>query len=205
MELTRRDALAALGAAGLSVGGALAWSAFDDDGDPPEATHEIRTLVAVARVVYPSDVDGVEAFVETYAARRFDGPGSSASESDPSSSDGPASDAHESDAPASDAPASDATGLAAVVADLDAETRAWYDEPFADLDRDDRDQFLRGLSVDTADPDPDGDLAERVRHYLVNDLLFALYSTPIGGELIGIENPPGHPGGLASYRRGPET
>jgi len=43
----------------------------------------------------------------------------------------------------------------------------------------------------------------RVRYYLVNDLLFALYSSPTGGKLVGIENPQGHPGGTGSYQQPP--
>jgi len=61
------------------------------------------------------------------------------------------------------------------------------------------------MSVDTADPVPDGDDVERVRYYVVNELLFALYSSPTGGELVGLENPRGNPGGLASYQRGPQS
>jgi hypothetical protein len=60
------------------------------------------------------------------------------------------------------------------------------------------------LGVRTAEPDPDGTDVERVRYYVVNELLFALYSSPTGGELVGLENPQGHPGGIDSYRRGPD-
>jgi hypothetical protein len=42
-----------------------------------------------------------------------------------------------------------------------------------------------------------------VRYYVVNELLLALYASPTGGELVGIENPQGHPGGTASYQQGP--
>jgi hypothetical protein len=62
------------------------------------------------------------------------------------------------------------------------------------------------MGADTADPDPDpdGTDAGRVRYYVVNELLYALYASPTGGELVGIENPRGYPGGTASYRRGPD-
>jgi hypothetical protein len=59
------------------------------------------------------------------------------------------------------------------------------------------------MGVHTADEDPDGTTAERIRFYVVNELLFALYASPAGGRLVGIENPQGHPGGAESYRRGP--
>ena len=79
----------------------------------------------------------------------------------------------------------------------------WYGSEFDALDPDRRDQLLREMGVDTADEAPDGTDAERVRYYLVNDLLLALYASPTGGGLVGIENPQGHPGGTDSYQRGP--
>jgi hypothetical protein len=42
-----------------------------------------------------------------------------------------------------------------------------------------------------------------VRYYVVNELLYALYTSPTGGELVGIENPQGHPGGHESYQHEP--
>jgi hypothetical protein len=60
------------------------------------------------------------------------------------------------------------------------------------------------MGVDLVDPDPDGFSAERVRFYLVNELLYALYSSPTGGTLLGLENPQGYPGGSESYQQGPE-
>ncbi|MEA5408870.1 hypothetical protein VB773_15715 [Haloarculaceae archaeon H-GB2-1] len=57
----------------------------------------------------------------------------------------------------------------------------------------------------TAEPNPDGTTAERVRYYLVNEPLYALYASPTGGTLVGIENPQGHPGGTESYQRGPQS
>ena len=48
-------------------------------------------------------------------------------------------------------------------------------------------------------------MSDRVRFFVVNELLFALYSSPTGGSLVGIENPVGHPGGTESYQHaGPE-
>jgi len=54
-----------------------------------------------------------------------------------------------------------------------------------------------------ADENPDGTAAERVRFFVVNELLLALYASPTGGELVGIENPQGYAGGAESYQRGP--
>jgi hypothetical protein len=171
MELTRRDAVAALAAAGVATAGVAL-----DDADPLEAGERdpLRVLQAVAHVVYPSDVSGVDAFVRRYLAGRLD-----------------------------DRPAY-REGVLDAVALVDARARTWYDAPAADLDPTDLDALLREIGADRVDPDPDGSDAERVRFFVVNELLYALYSTPTGGELVGIENPQGHPGGTDSYQRGPD-
>jgi len=68
MELTRRDVIAALAATGAAVG-AGATLIEEPDGDPVGG-HEVETLVAVAGVVYPSAVEGVESFVRQYSVNR---------------------------------------------------------------------------------------------------------------------------------------
>jgi len=171
MELTRRDVLAALAASGAAVGAGV--SLASNPGEGPVGDHEVDTLVAVARVVYPSEVDGVESFVRRYSVAR--------ARSRPEY----------------------AEGVADSVATLDEYTQTWEDADFADLDTERADRTLSGFEVDTADPDPAGSDRERVRYYLVNELLYALFTTPTGGELAGIENPQGHPGGTTSYQRGP--
>lgn len=171
-ELDRRDVLKALGAAGVTVGGGAAlmeWTAeeqFDD--------HDRRTLHAVAQTVYPSELQGIESFVDGFVSGRV------------------AADAERADA------------LADAVTALDDYTREWEASPFRELDVETRDETLRAMGVDIADPDPEGTPRERVRYYLVNELLYGLYSSPTGGELVGLENPQGHPGGTSSYRRPPE-
>lgn len=172
MDLSRRDALAALAAAGAVGGGvALAGRGGDDAGDDTLGNDALDTLVAVAHVVYPSEVEGIEGFVRTYADGRY-----------------------------ADRPERRA-GLVAAVSDLDAAARDFFDAPVTDLPPEDRNRLLRELGVDTADPVPDGTLSERVRFHVVNELLYALYASPTGGRLVGIENPIGHPGGTESYRR----
>jgi hypothetical protein len=64
---------------------------------------------------------------------------------------------------------------------------------------------LREMAVDTAEPRREGEPRETVRYYVVNELLLALYSSPTGGELVGIENPQGYAGGIDSYQRGPQA
>ncbi|WP_138797366.1 gluconate 2-dehydrogenase subunit 3 family protein [Halostella sp. PRR32] len=178
MELTRRDALAALGSGGVVAGVGVAGlhrslSELPDDGRDLTPERERDLLVAVARIVYPSELDGVSEFVETYVAGR----------------------------------AADRDGyresVRAALVTLDERARTWRDAEFLSLDGAEREAHLRELGVDAADPDPTGTDAERIRYFVVNELLYALYTSPTGGELVGIENPQGHPGGTDTYRRGP--
>jgi hypothetical protein len=142
-------------------------------GDGPVGDHEMETLVAVGHAVYPSAIENVREFVEQYSATRV-----------------------------RDRPEY-AAGVADAVAALDEYSQDWEDARFVDLSTARATETLSGFSVDTADPDPEGSDRERVRYYLVNELLYALFTTPTGSGLAGIENPQGHPGGTASYQRGP--
>ncbi|MDS0298941.1 gluconate 2-dehydrogenase subunit 3 family protein [Halogeometricum sp. S1BR25-6] len=180
MELTRRDALAALAAGGAgSLAGCAAPRASDDGTGEREGEaatvgdHEMETLVAVAEVVYPSTVDGVSEFVRTYTGGRVDG-----------------EDAY-------------ARGVAAAVESLDGYTEEFHGDRYAALPASTRREVLDYMSVDVVEPAPDGTAAQRVRYYVVNELLYAFYTSPTGAGLTGLENPPGHPGGTESYREGP--
>ncbi|AFK19068.1 gluconate 2-dehydrogenase subunit 3 family protein [Haloferax mediterranei ATCC 33500] len=182
MRLTRRDALAVLAGLGIT-GGAVAVSQFDpptadadgdsevDDGEHPETDADLlATMSAAAEVIYPSQAEGIDEFVETYVVGR----------------------------------ATDESRRAAIVeavTELDEVARDWYGAPFAELSADNRDSLLRELGVAAADPVPDGNVSERLRFHVVNELLYAFYSSPTGGRLVGIENPIGHAGGTESYRR----
>ena len=174
MELTRRDAVAALGALGAGTAGAgcLQQAATDEAEDDSKSVQE--TLVAAAEVLYPSAVDGIDEFVEAFLMGRLD--------------DGPHAD-----------------GVRAAVDALDTRAESWYGDRFAALAAEDRESLLREAGVAAAAEDPDGTTAEQLRYYVVNELLMALYSSPTGGELVGIENPQGHAGGIDSYQRGPEA
>ncbi|MFB6142510.1 MAG: gluconate 2-dehydrogenase subunit 3 family protein [Halorientalis sp.] len=170
MELTRRDALAALTSAGVVVGGGAAALArreslsFDSSGPDPATV--VDTLVAVAEVVYPSAVSGVGDFVEAYSVERI---------------------RRRPDYRA---------GVREAVGDLNAYVAVHADaETFAALDVETRDVVLRRLGIDAAEPEREGTVSGRARYYLVNELLYALYTTPTGGELVGISNPQGYPGG----------
>ncbi|WP_435363751.1 gluconate 2-dehydrogenase subunit 3 family protein [Haloarchaeobius sp. DYHT-AS-18] len=177
MELTRRDALAALASGGVVVGsGAAALSQSDlrEAEETVDAEVDVETLVAVAEVVYPSEAENVESFVRTYVAGRTTGRPDYR------------------------------TGVAEALSALDELARSWYDGPYTTLDQETRDSLLREVGVDAIDPDPGGSTAAQVRYFVVNELLYAFYTSPTGGELAGTENPIGHPGGTESYQRGPE-
>jgi hypothetical protein len=202
MELTRRDALAALASAGI-VGGAGAAALSRDQRGPDEPTDEatldaesrdemsgptgtavatdegarteaiLDALVGTATVVYPSAVENVEAFVRTYGREKL-----------------------------SERPAY-REGADRALESIDSQAELTLDASFAELEGVERETVLKRLGADSASPDPEGSAPGRVRYYYVNEVLFALYSSPTGGELVGIENPQGHPGGTDSYQRGP--
>jgi hypothetical protein len=180
MELTRRDAVAALASLGTASGAIALGQYHEGADDSPETSTETvseeetvhRVMTGVAHVVYPSSVEGIESFVTTFLSGRLDRPEHGA-------------------------------GVRDAVSALDQRARDWYDRPVTELDDGDREQLLSEMGVDTAEEDPEGTTAERVRYYVVNELLLALYASPTGGELVGIENPQGHPGGTDSYQRGP--
>lgn len=174
MRLTRRDALAALAGAGIVGGGAVAAVTRERPADPRGDGAVLDVLVAAAEVIYPADVSGIHEFVEAYSLGRIK------------------------------ARAGYREGVREATAILGDHAREWYGEPFSDLSPGRRDALLREMGVDTAEPIPDGLAPQRVRFYVVNELQYALYTSPAGGRLVGIENPQGHPGGTDSYRRGPE-
>ncbi|MFB6141225.1 MAG: gluconate 2-dehydrogenase subunit 3 family protein [Halosimplex sp.] len=190
-KLTRRDALAALAAAGVTAGtaGCNAIATDRDEGtadgpgdrsgpEPPfgpVGQREFAVLTAAAGVLYPGELDGIDEFVAEFVSGR-----------------------------ATEQP-DHAAGIAEAARYVEEWSRSWMDEGFVELDRSDREAALDRMGAREADPDPDGGDVERVRYYVVNELLFALYSSPTGGKLVGIENPQGYPGGAESYRRGPQS
>lgn len=92
--------------------------------------------------------------------------------------------------------------LTATISELDSVTNSTYGDRFAELpSRSRREQVLRSLGVDRVPSRPDGTVPERVRYHLVNSLLYALFTTPKGSKLAGVESPRGHAGGFAPYRK----
>lgn len=172
MELTRRDALVALGAigGGTAALGTVRRGVFNDL-DEDEVTDRLH---AVAETIYPSEVDVDRSFVSTYVVGRLNN-----------------RDEY-------------VRAQADALETLDIHARRQAGRSVTALQSSDRRSVLRTMGVHTAHPNPDGTPEERVRYYVVNDLLYVLFSTPTGGELVGCENPPGHPGGLDAYQRGPD-
>lgn len=171
MKLTRRDALLALSAGGLAVGAESVANRASDVEQPGLTTTELDTLVALAEILYPTQVDPSAAFVETFVVERF-----------------------------SDRRAR----LETAVESLRKVARRDTGRGFESLSPNRRESVLRATGADRAYPDPNGTRAQQLRYYLVNGLLFALYSTPHGAELVGSTNPRGYPGGQEAYQRRPE-
>lgn len=178
MELTRRDALAALAASGTLLGGTIAHTA------PPRSTpstptqeatdtsldpHYLDTTIDIAAVIYPSQVTGLRDFVTTYLNGRLDD-------------------------------ADYTTGFTATIDRLDELSTDWYQAKYVDLTPANQETMLHETGAATADPAPSGTPGSRIRYYLVNELLYALYTSPTGGRLVGIENPQGYPGGITTYQ-----
>jgi hypothetical protein len=170
MNLTRRQALVALG--GLGVGAGAYGSGL---AAPARASEDrVETATAVAEVVYPSAVAVDRTFVEGRLFGR--------TEPRPGHFD----------------------GLERAIDELDGFARSQFGAPMSSLAPARRVRVLDELGVYAVHPASEGTTAERVRYYLVNDLLYVLFTHPTGGALVGVPNPPGYPGGNELYQRGPE-
>ena len=184
MKLTRRDAAAALAAIGATGGVALGVRRATDAGAVGEADTELDGDGLPDDETVRTAMTAVAEAVYPDAVSGIDAfvDGFLAGRLDGSSHD---------------------AGIRAAVADVESAARSWYGAPVAGLPPSERGDVLRELGADTAEENPQGTTAERVRYYVVNELLLALYASPTGGELVGIENPQGYAGGAESYRQGP--
>lgn len=169
MELTRRDALLVLAGGGLVGVTASRREAGSDSGSPIGQT-DVRTLAAVAEVLYPSAVEPTPEFVETYVIGRHG-----------------SEDRYQ-------------TGLREALETLRRWSTRLTGKELHTLPPDRREHVLRAEGADLSYPDPEGTDAQQVRYYVVDDLLYALYATPKGAALVGQPNPAGYPGGTESYR-----
>lgn len=134
----------------------------------------VATAAAVAEVVYPTAANVDESFIER---RLFGRAGTS--------------DEH-------------FEHLVEALETVEKRARALYGGSMSSLSSANRRRVLDDIGVYSVHPRPDGTSAERVRFYLVNDLVYALFTHPKGGGLLGVPNPPGHPGGNELYQRGPQ-
>ena len=131
-------------------------------------------LVAVAEVLYPSSVAVTREFVETYSLGRQ---------------------------------SVDEEYLARMSETLEevrTTSRLETGRAYASLGPDLRDEVLRATGADRAYADPEGTVAQRIRYYVIDELLYAFYATPKGAEFVGSRNPVGYPGGTEAYQQRPE-
>jgi hypothetical protein len=101
-------------------------------------------------------------------------------------------------------PAERRAGMATAVRRLDDGATRYVGAEFAALSQAERTAVLDRLGVSLVESDPTGSVAAQIRYHLVNSLLYALFTSPTGSELVGIRNPTGHPGGYESLMRAPE-
>lgn len=144
-------------------------------GDGPLTDDERAQLRAAAEVLYPSAVSVDADFLRTYVTGRY-----------------------------SDRP-TDRRRLQAALAFLDDVAGDRFGTRFTALPVADRERVLHAIGVDRVGSVADGRQPEQVRYYVVNDLLYALYASPLGGRLVGRDNPTGYAGGLDAYQRGPDA
>ncbi|MFB6293066.1 MAG: gluconate 2-dehydrogenase subunit 3 family protein [Halonotius sp.] len=162
MELTRRDAVTALTAAGITTTAGCAGLTKNTGGDAePKAV-----LVSLAEVLYPSDVEPTAEFIETFMYGRI---------------------------------SDEEAYREKLTAGIETLNRLASDEQgsaFHTLSADQRRSVIENTDLRSGASEPDGSNVERVNYYLLDELLFAFYSSPTGGELVGNKNPRGYPGGF---------
>ena len=162
MELTRRDAVTALTAAGITATAGCSGLAGDTAGD----AEPMDTLVGLADVLYPSDIEPTAEFIETFMYGRITDEESYREE---------------------------------LTAGIETLNRLASDEQggaFHTLSADQRRSVIENTDLRSGPSEPDGSDVARANYYLLDELLFAFYSSPTGGELIGNMNPRGFPGGF---------
>ncbi|WP_050032181.1 hypothetical protein [Halorubrum halophilum] len=90
-------------------------------------------------------------------------------------------------------------GVVRALSELDSRSRRHFGSSFGGLSRAQGERLLATLGVNRVQSRPEGTLAERARYHLVNSVLYALLTRPVGTEPFGIGNPIGFPGGFASH------
>ena len=160
----------------LAGGGLVASTTFAEDAIDRDATMngtDLETLGALAEVLYPSSVTVTDGFVETYVLGRE------------AVDDGYLA------------------GLSGALDAVRATSKRETGRAYASLDAGLRDHVLRATGTDRAYANPEGTTAQQIRFYVVDGLLYALYTTPRGAGLVGNDNPEGYPGGTRVYQQPP--
>ncbi|MDS0257788.1 gluconate 2-dehydrogenase subunit 3 family protein [Haloarcula sp. S1CR25-12] len=177
MKLTRRDAIGALSTAGIAaVAGceSLGGDRTDTEsgtktaaGTPGdgEMGSDSGAMMALAEALYPSDAEVTEEYLGTYLYGRMVDEESYRTE------------------------------VQAGVDTLDRLARDAHESRFAELSGGERVGLIEDTDLRTGDSVPDGTDIQRANYYLVDELLFAFYASPTGGERVGNPNPRGWPGG----------
>ncbi|MFC7019290.1 MULTISPECIES: hypothetical protein [Haloarcula] len=180
--LSRRQLLAALGGAAVAAGGygygvrggaGLTPGGGGDASDSPASPAHVETLTALAEAIYPPSMAVDESWIENRVFGRVE------------------------------PQAGHFDQLVAAVEAVDTHARARFGGPVTALSPDHRRGVLHSLGATEVHPTADGTTAERVRFYLLGDLLYVLLTAPESSDLTGIANPPGHPGGTDVYTQGP--
>ena len=167
MKLTRRDAIGALGAAGITAMAgceSLVGDGAETDGDGDIASGS-GTMMALAEVLYPSDAEATTDYLETYLYSRMVD-----------------EERYRSD-------------IEAGIETLDSLAQDTHGSAFADLSADQRVSLIEDTDLRSGDSVQDGSDIQRVNYHLIDELVFAFYASPTGGELVGNQNPQGWPGG----------
>lgn len=162
--------------AALAAAGAVGAGAVDEalsNVDGDLTGSDVRTLEAAAAVLYPDAASVSREFVETYVVGRR----------------GFGDDF--------------LAGVRDALDVLRSTSRRETGRAFPSLSPALRDDVLRATGADRAASDPDGTAAQRVRYYVVDELLYAFYASPAGAELVGSGNPTGYPGGTEAYQQPP--
>jgi len=175
MRLTRRDAILAIG------GGALAG--YTLHGEPPDAG-EGGVVEATSAELEAADLEALVAVAEVVYPSAVDVTGEFVSTY------------------VSRRVPARRRGIREAIGSLDDQAQSWYGARLPSATVGEREALLRRMGVDAVQPRPEGTVSERVRYYVVNGLLYALFTTPKGSRLVGIEEPQGYPGGYAAYRSG---
>ncbi|WP_435095234.1 gluconate 2-dehydrogenase subunit 3 family protein [Halorubrum sp. N11] len=180
---TRRQFFTALGGMSLAatgygygtdIDGSLSAATGAQSSAHPASQYHVDVMTAIAEAVYPSAVSVESSFIERRVFARIE----------------PKPDHFEN--------------LLTAIEAVDSHARARFGGGVTEMSAAHRRKLLQSMGVTAVHPTADGSTVEQIRFYIVNELLYALFTSPVGGELMGIDNPPGYPGGREAYQRGPE-